>query len=184
MYNVLYVDPPWSYRNKRTGGSMTSGSAAQYPTMTLDELVALPIKNLIAKDCVLFLWVTVPMLPDGLALMQAWGFKYKTMLTWRKIMSLGMGYWFRGQTEHLLLGVRGRVKAFRMQIPNFHQCKALKHSHKPGYFRELIEQATAAMPDVRRLELFATESVQGWDTVGLEIDGVDIRKWLGEIIEG
>lgn len=106
-YKVIYADPPWSYRNKKTGGSMTSGAINQYSTMPTADICKLPIKNIAHKDSVLFLWVTVPLIEDGFKVLSAWGYKYKTMLTWRKIMSLGMGYWFRGQTEHILLGIRG-----------------------------------------------------------------------------
>jgi N6-adenosine-specific RNA methylase IME4 len=70
------------------------------------------------KDSVCFLWITVPLLPDGFKVLEAWGYKYKTMITWRKIMSLGMGFWWRGQTEHLLFGIKGKIKAFRMQEKN------------------------------------------------------------------
>ena len=101
--------------------------------------------------------------------MDEWGFKYKTMLTWRKIMSLGMGYWFRGQCEHLLLGVKGKVKAFRLQECNFIQCKAEKHSKKPEAFRQLIERATANMPTQDRIELFARQKTPGWDVWGNEV---------------
>src|SRR5690349_18054715 len=112
-YNVILADPPWSYSNKKTGGSMKSGSESKYPTMTLDELKEMNIPA--DKNSVLFLWATVPLLPEAFEVMKAWGFKYKTMITWRKIESNGMGFWWRGQTEHLLFRVRGNVKAFRMQ---------------------------------------------------------------------
>jgi N6-adenosine-specific RNA methylase IME4 len=102
--------------------------------------------------------------------MKAWGFEYKTMITWRKIMSLGMGYWFRGQCEHLLFGIRGKVKAFRLQEPNFIQTKALRHSQKPEEFRKLIERATAGMESKKRLELFARCHCDGWDVFGDEVE--------------
>lgn len=164
-YRLIYADPPWSYRNKKTGGSMKSGSIAKYPTMSLQEICELPISDISAAESVLFLWATVPLLPEAFQVMERWGFKYKTMLTWRKIMSLGMGFWFRGQTEHLLLGVKGKVKAFRIQKANFIQCKAGKHSQKPDEFRELIE-LTGLQP---RIELFARQKVDGWDVWGNEV---------------
>jgi len=130
-YNIIYADPPWTYSNKKTGANMTSGSESQYKeTMTTDEICSMPIPKITEKNSVLFLWATVPLLPDAFKVMEAWGFKYKTMLTWRKVMSLGMGFWFRGQTEHILFGVKGKVKAFRFQKSNFYQCKAGKHSQK------------------------------------------------------
>lgn len=175
-YDIIYADPPWAYRNKKTGGSMVSGAESKYPTMAIDEICVMPVKDIAAKNSVLFLWATVPLMPEAFQVMQAWGFKYKTMITWRKIMSLGMGYWFRGQCEHLLFGVRGQVKAFRLQEPNFIQAKVLDHSQKPNEFRELIERATAQMPSRNRIELFARCRSDGWDAFGNEVEGsVDLR---------
>ncbi|KKK84517.1 hypothetical protein LCGC14_2782570, partial [marine sediment metagenome] len=111
-------------------------------------------------------------LPEAFEVMKEWGYKYKTMITWRKIMSLGMGFWFRGQTEHLLLGVRGKVKAFRIQKANFIQCKAEKHSQKPKEFRDLIEM-TKLTP---KIELFARQKTKGWDVWGNEVES-DIELW-------
>lgn len=135
------------------------------------------------------MWVTVPLLPEGLKALESWGFTYKTMVTWRKVMSLGMGFWFRGQCEHLLLGTKGNVKAFRQQKVNFyqsevfeldecHQSKAGKHSQKPHYFRELINNAVkVSFPDPQKLELFARTrdgmfgdmEYEGWDVYGNQV---------------
>lgn len=176
-YNVIYADPPWSYKNKNTGGSMKSGATAKYPCMTTEEIKTLPIKSIASRDSCLFLWATVPMLPDAMQVMEAWGYKYKTMLTWRKIMSLGMGYWYRGQCEHLLFGVKGKVKAFRYQHANFIQSKAGKHSEKPEEFRALIEASTGKLPDRRMVELFARSKHDGWDAWGNEVTcDVELRQ--------
>lgn len=169
QYNVIYADPAWSYKNKNTGGSFKSGSNAKYETMSIENICNLPVEDISAKNCVLFLWGTVPLLPDAFKVMEAWSFKYKTMITWRKIMSLGMGFWFRGQCEHLLFGVKGNVKAFRLQESNFIQCKALRHSEKPPEFRALIERATKNMEQKNKIELFARETFDGWDAWGNEI---------------
>ena len=165
-YQIIYADPPWQYRNKKTGNSMKSGSASKYPTLSLEEICALNVRELAHKDSVLFLWITVPLLPDGLKVMDSWGFKYKTALFWRKIMSLGMGFWFRGQVEILLMGVRGKVKAFRIQKANILQLKVGKHSQKPVEFRELIESIGLSP----RIELFARQKIEGWDIWGNEIE--------------
>lgn len=177
-YKVIYADPPYAFRNKRTGGSMSSGSESQYPTMSLQELSLLPIHLIADKNSVCFLWASVALLPDSLSLLSAWGYHYKTSLFWRKIMSLGMGYWFRGQVEMCLLGVRGKVKAFRIQKPNFVQSKVRNHSQKPDEVRGLIDM-TGLSP---KLELFARERVEGWDAMGYDIDGLDIRVALAEKI--
>lgn len=171
-YSVIYADPPWSYRNKKTGGSMQSGAEAKYSTMTVDDICKLNVRGIAGKNSVLFLWVTVPMMEEGFQVLKAWGYKYKTMITWHKVMSLGMGYWFRGQTEHILLGVRGSVKAFRYQHPNFIQAKIENHSGKPEEFRQLIERATKGLNP--RIELFARKKVNGWDAWGNEVES-DVR---------
>jgi len=165
-YQIIYADPPWAYRNKRTGGSMNSGSESKYQTMSFEELIALPVRYLCDDKCALFLWATTPLLPEAIKLMGYWGFNYKTAIYWRKIMSLGMGFWFRGQVEVCLLGIRGKVKAFRIQKPNFIQTKVSKHSEKPEEMRQLIE-ATRLEP---RIELFARQKVEGWDCWGNEVE--------------
>jgi N6-adenosine-specific RNA methylase IME4 len=165
LYQVIYADPPWAYRNKKTGGSMISGAEAKYQTMTQQQICSMKLP--VDKNAVLFLWATVPLMREAFEVLDAWGFQYKTMITWRKIMSLGMGYWFRGQCEHLLLGVHGKVKAFRVQEPNFLQTKVLRHSEKPEEFRQLIERATIELPN--KLELFARKPSVGWDVYGNEV---------------
>ena len=165
-YRIIYADPPWEYRNKRTGGSMKSGAVAKYPVMSLGDIMALPIGGIADSSCTLFLWATVPLLPEALSVVEAWGFKYKTLVVWRKIMSLGMGFWFRGQCELCLVGIKGTVKPFRLQRANFIQAKALNHSEKPEEMRQLIE-ATGLSP---RIELFARQKVEGWDCWGNEVE--------------
>jgi N6-adenosine-specific RNA methylase IME4 len=174
-YNVIYADPPWSYSNKRTGGGMESGAEAKYLTMTNKDIMELPIKDICDRNSVCFIWVTVPLLPEGLATLKAWGFKYKTMLTWRKVMSKGLGFWFRGQCEHLILGTRGNVRAFRSQEANFYQCRVGEHSQKPHYHRALIERSVKpSFENPNMLELFARsrkglfpdDEYKGWDVYG------------------
>ena len=157
---------------------MCSGSAAKYPVMSLSDIEALPVSQVANKDGVVFLWTPVALLPDGLSVLRAWGYEYKTAVFWRKIMSLGMGYWFRGQVEVCLLGVRGKVKAFRIQKPNFIQSKVRDHSQKPDEMYDLIE-ATGLSP---KLELFACRERDDWDSIGCAIDGRDIRVALAEKI--
>jgi N6-adenosine-specific RNA methylase IME4 len=167
-YEVIYADPPWSYKSKRSGKTGISGAAAHYKTMELGDIKAMPIKDLSEKNAVLFLWAVNPMLPDAIDLMKEWGFAYKTTITWRKIMSMGMGYWWRGQCEFLLFGTRGKVKAFRMQEANILQLKVGKHSSKPHEFRQLIERATLHMPN--KLELFARSKWPNWDVFGNQVE--------------
>lgn len=165
-YKIIYADPPWPYRNKRTGGSMNSGVLSKYGTLSTDAICALPIPSIADKNSALFLWATVPMIEEAFKVLSAWGYKYKTILFWRKIMSLGMGFWYRGQVEILLLGVKGEVKAFRIQKPNFIQAKVREHSRKPDEFYELIEM-TGLEP---KIELFARRRRNGWDCWGNEVE--------------
>ena len=157
---------------------MGSGSAQKYVVLSLQDIQSLPVPNVADRNSVCFLWATTPLLPEALSVLSSWGYSYKTSLYWRKIMSLGMGFWYRGQVEQLLLGVRGGVKAFRIQKPNFVQSKAREHSQKPDEIRELVD-ACGLLP---RLELFARQRTDGWDCIGDGIDGRDIRVALTQII--
>lgn len=167
-YQVIYADPPWSYSNKKTGHTIVSGAATHYPAMTVEAIKAVPVPDLVEKNAVLFLWAVNPLLPEAFEVMDAWGFSYKTTITWKKIMSLGMGFWWRGQTEFLLFGVRGKVKAFRMQEANIISLKVGRHSEKPHEFRQLIERATLHMPG--KLEMFARSNWPGWDVFGNQVN--------------
>jgi len=163
-YGLLYADPPWKYRNNKTGGSMLP-QETHYPVMSTGDICALPISNMADKNAALFLWATVPMIEDAFIVMKSGGFRYKTMLFWRKIMSLGLGFWYRGQVEILLLGIKGNIKAFRIQKANIVQAKVREHSRKPDEFYKLIE-ATGLKP---RIELFARCKRDGWDCWGNEV---------------
>jgi N6-adenosine-specific RNA methylase IME4 len=157
------ADPPWSYRNVATGGDHQSGAAQHYPVMSTMEIMALPVHRIIAQNAVLFLWATVPLLTDAFSVMHAWYFDYKTALFWDKDR-FGLGYWFRGQVEVCLIGVRGRVKPFRLQQPNLIRERPQRHSRKPDGFWNLIESVTPAP----RVELFAREERPGWERWGNE----------------
>lgn len=166
LYQVIYADPPWEYRNKKTGGTMSSAAVQKYDTMSIDDLCMMNVPA--DKNAVLFLWATVPMLQEGLDVMRAWKFNYKTMLTWNKSNRLGLGYWFRGQTEHLLFGVRGKIPAFKSPRRNIINAGVKKHSEKPEEFRQLIENVTASLPN--KLEMFARINSPGWDVFGNQVE--------------
>lgn len=168
-YKTVLADPPWQYRNKNTGGSGISGSAAKYPTMSVEDICLLNVPHFCDRDCVLFLWGTTPLADYPLRVMDAWGFKYKTKIYWRKIMSLGMGFWFRGQVEECYIGIKGNVKAFRCQKPNFIQSKVRNHSQKPEEFFQLVEPEIEKYNLNPKIELFAREQRAGWDSWGNEV---------------
>ena len=172
-YQVILADPPWAYRNTKTGGSHTSGAVQKYPTLTPVEVAALPVSRLVQVPATLWLWATVPLLPEILPVMAAWGFTYKTALCWRKTGRLGLGSWFRGEVELLLFGIRGAVPAFRTSRSNVIEHAVCVHSKKPECFRHLIEDLT---PGQSRLELFAREpSDAEWTRTGFDSDGCDLR---------
>ena len=179
-YRVIYADPGWQYRSKKAGGSMKSGSAQHYTVSTVGEIAALPLRTLRHPEgSVLFLWTTVPMKPEGWQVFNAWGFEYKTTIYWIKddldaatgTISpgrLGMGWWFRGQVEECLVGIKGDVKAFRCQKKNYVFAKATTHSKKPEAVRRLILEATEALGGPR-IELFSRDLTAGWDHWGDEV---------------
>jgi N6-adenosine-specific RNA methylase IME4 len=160
-FGVVYADPPWKYNNR---GVPNGGVDQHYDTMTLEEIKSLDVPA--ADDSVLYLWATVTHLPEALDVLEAWGFEYKTQAMWDK-ETLGVGYWFRGQHELLLLGVRGDVSpppedARRSSV--FTQQRG-DHSEKPDTVRRHIEQAH---PDARKLEMFARDGMEEWELWGDE----------------
>lgn len=164
-YRVIYADPPWSYNDKslRFGkGKRAFGSAANwhYETMKLEDIKAVEVPA--EDDSYLFLWVTNPLIREGFQVMEAWGFEYKTMITWVK-PSIRLGYYFRGRTEHLLFGTRGKPgRLLRHDLGNVINAPITKHSQKPESVYELIEQAC----DGPYLEMFARRRRHGWDVHG------------------
>jgi len=171
QYDVIYADPAWQYRNKKTGGSHKSGAGQHYPTLSVEEICALPVRQLGRQASVCFLWVTVPMLDEGRRVLAAWGYAYKTLHVWHKTGRSGLGYWWRGEAELLLFGVRGQVKAFRMQEPNVLAHPVLRHSEKPDAFRRKVERAADKAGLADRIELFARVHPTGWDVWGHDVAG-------------
>ncbi len=170
-YNIIYADPPWKFRNEKTGGSHKSGAGQKYPVMDLKKIKALPVPEICRPDAVLFLWVPVAIAGWGLEVMDAWKFKYKTKLFWIKTDRLGLGFWFRNQVEELLFGIRGRVPAFRTRIKNYVAAPVLKHSEKPPVFRFIIKEATEKIKPRYKLEMFARTRSIGWDVYGDQVKG-------------
>lgn len=183
-FKVILADSPWEYSNKRTGGSMISGADEKYNTLSLDELCKLPVKEVSDKNSVLFLWVTTPLKYEiaQSGLVEEWGFTYKTTIYWRKIMSLGLGFNFRGQVEECWMCTRGKIKPFRTQLPNIIESKVRKHSQKPEEFFQMIEPSLDKFKLNPRLEMFSRTIRPGWYAIGNEITGNDIRVDLRKLI--
>jgi N6-adenosine-specific RNA methylase IME4 len=169
LYGVIYADPPWRFQPYSTETGMDRAADNHYPTMTLDDIKALGPPA--ADDAVLFLWATVPMLPQALDLMSAWGFTYKSNFVWVK-QTIGSGYWNRNRHELLLIGTRGKVPAPAPgeQFDSVIIVQRSEHSAKPFRAREIIEEMFPTLP---RVELFARQRWAGWGSWGNEVKEVD-----------
>lgn len=171
-YKAIYADPPWRFKHYSTKG-MGRSAQKHYDCLTLDKIKELPIDFCAAEDCVLFLWVTDPMLQEGLELIRSWGFEYKTVaFTWVKentksdSLFTGMGYWTRSNPEMCLLATRGKPSRIAKDVRQVIVSKRREHSRKPDEVYERIERLVAGP----YLELFARQSNPGWDSWGNEID--------------
>lgn len=161
-YNVIYADPPWEYKNTGVDGA----ACEQYPTMSIAEICKMPIQEKAAKDAVLFMWVTNPLLEECFPVIKAWGFEYKTNFCWRKSnRKTGVGFYVRGVHELLLICTRGSM------LPEYTPLSMLdyaarEHSRKPDEVYGLIMKM---YPKGKRLELFARHKRQQWDSWGNEV---------------
>ena len=133
-----------------------------YPVMTTEDLFKVPVKHLVEENGHMYLWITNAFILEGMLLMKHWGFVQKTMITWDK-GRIGTGWHFRGQTEHMLFGVRGSQPiAPAIRMPTIFYEKPHKHSAKPRKAYEIIERASPPP----RIELFARKRRRGWDSWG------------------
>ncbi len=173
-FRVIVADPPWSYRNAGVEGS----AAGEYPTMTTDDICAMPVSGVAHDDAVLLLWATWPCLTDAMRVIDAWGFKYVTGMPWIKVVKCqqdlwgewdirsqwGIGFWVHGVSEPILVCKRGNAKPPEQRFvgliaPN------IRHSRKPDNLHEYAE----ALPGPR-LELFARRDRPGWTVWGNEVE--------------
>jgi N6-adenosine-specific RNA methylase IME4 len=165
-YAVLYADPPWHFEvyNEESGVERAAGN--HYSTMSLDEISALPIPSLATPDAVLFMWTTAPHLQESFQVLAAWGFEYKTNAVWVKD-KIGLGYFIRGQHEHLLIATRGDMPCPlpANRPPSVINAPRREHSRKPDEAYELIERM---YPELPKLELFARQQRPGWAAWGNE----------------
>ena len=161
-YDVVYADPPWKYDFQESKCRMIEN---HYPTMKLEDIKNIEITT--SNNAVCFIWVTTPKLLEGLEVLDAWGFKYRTCLVWDKLL-IGTGYWFRGQHELLLVGVKGKMSPPKpsQRISSVFRKKRTEHSKKPLKIRSLISEW---FPNTTKLEMFARERIEGWDCYGNEL---------------
>ncbi|MGE5632204.1 MAG: MT-A70 family methyltransferase [Caulobacteraceae bacterium] len=184
-FNILYVDPPWQYHCYDKSDAAHGAATSHYPTMQFKDLISLPISDITDTNCAIFLWVTDPCLPEGLQLLDAWGFRFVTIgFYWVKLNKngspwFGLGHYTRGNPEICLLGLKGRLKRIDRAVPKLIMSQRGEHSAKPPEARDRIVRLYGDLP---RLEVFGREQTDGWMVIGDEIDGLDIRDSLKNLI--
>ncbi len=184
-YDVIYVDPPWKIKAGRPlkGYKMENGKQlfiptsnksrdTEYPSMSIDQIKSLGVAEIASPNAHLYLWVTNSHLPFAFEIIKQWGFEYSTTIVWAKNrMGGGLGGTFKINTEYLLFAKRGKLKALKTNDSTWHNVKRTyengypKHSKKPDYFYELIEQTSPG----EKIELFARNKRSGWDIWGNEL---------------
>ena len=173
-FSTILIDPPWRFDNRTGKVAPEHRRLRRYRTMSMDEIAAMPVAAHARTPSHLYLWCPNALLPDGLKIMEAWGFTYKTNLVWYKVRKdggpdgRGVGFYFRNVTELLLFGIKGSLRTLppgRRQI-NLLQTRKQEHSRKPAEIYSIIEQCSPGP----YLELFARERVPGWTCWGDEVD--------------
>ncbi len=169
-YNILYLDPPWKYRQKNLHGA----AEHHYNTLSVEEICNLNIDEVAADDCTLFMWTTFPQLPEALKVIKAWGFQYKTVaFVWVKQNKskngwfFGLGFWTRGNAEICLLATKGKPRRKSNKVHQLIISPIEEHSKKPSITRDKIVEL---MGDLPRLEVFARQISPGWDVWGNEVE--------------
>lgn len=181
-FATILADPPWRFQNSTGKVAPEHKRLARYPTMTLDDICALPVEGVSADTAHLYLWVPNALLPDGLQVMKEWGFTYKSNLIWHKIRKdggsdgRGVGFYFRNVTEVILFGVRGKnartLAAGRRQV-NMIETRKREHSRKPDEQYELIEACSPGP----YLEMFARGERKKWEVWGNQADANYAPDW-------
>lgn len=172
-FSTILADPPWRFQNRTGKIAPEHKRLTRYETMSTDEICALPVKEIVQDRAHLYLWVPNALIPDGIRVLEAWGFRYKTNLVWHKVRKdggsdgRGVGFYFRNVTELLLFAVRGSnirtLTRGRSQV-NLMASRKREHSRKPDEQYDIIESCSAG-PYV---ELFARGRQNGWTTWGFE----------------
>lgn len=190
-YDIILADPSWNFK---TWSAKGEGRSPKYKRMSLDDIKNLPVSNIAAKDSVLFLWATYPMLPHAIETMESWGFTFKTVaFTWVKLLKhwkgrdfnnvwhMGNGYYTRANPEIVLLGTKGKpLKRISKSVRNLVVSPISKHSAKPEEVQDRIEQLFGKNHNM--LELFARRDRRNWTCIGLELN-MTIEDFLQEGIK-
>ncbi len=181
-FSTILADPPWRFQNKTGKVAPEHRRLSRYDTMTLEDIKALPVARVAAEPAHLYLWVPNALLPEGLEVLSAWGFKYKSNIVWHKIRKdggsdgRGVGFYFRNVTELILFGVRGKnartLPPGRTQV-NYLATRKREHSRKPDEQYDLIESCSPGP----YLELFARGSRKNWTVWGNQADETYRPTW-------
>ncbi|MFA5924691.1 MAG: MT-A70 family methyltransferase [Methylococcaceae bacterium] len=181
-FQTILADPPWQFQNRTGKMAPEHKRLSRYSTMKLDDIMSLPVGALADDTAHLYLWVPNALLPEGLKVMEAWGFKYKSNVVWHKIRKdggpdgRGVGFYFRNVTELLLFGVRGKnartLAPGRRQV-NFLATRKREHSRKPDEMYNIIESCSPGP----YLELFARGTRENWLVWGNEADESYYPTW-------
>jgi N6-adenosine-specific RNA methylase IME4/ParB-like chromosome segregation protein Spo0J len=162
-FATIVIDPPWDWGDENDVDQL-GRARPTYQTMSIHQLMDLPIKDIADDDCHIYLWITNRSLPKGFTLLDVWGFRYITCLTWCK-PSIGMGNYFRGSTEQVLFGVRGSQPLNRKDVGTwFSAPRGSEHSSKPDEFYKLIESCSPGP----RADVFSRKQRDGWIVLGAE----------------
>lgn len=181
-FRTILADPPWQFQNRTGKMAPEHKRLNRYGTMDLDEILSLPVRALAEDTAHLYLWVPNALLPEGLRVMEAWGFKYKSNVVWHKIRKdggpdgRGVGFYFRNVTELVLFGVRGKnartLAPGRRQV-NFLATQKREHSRKPDEMYKIIESCSPGP----YLELFARGKRPKWSVWGNQADDTYFPSW-------
>ena len=183
-YATILADPPWRFSNRTGKMAPEHRRLSRYGTLTLEEILALPVAEAAEARAHLYLWVPNALILEGLDVMRRWGFTYKTNLVWHKVRKdggpdgRGVGFYFRNVTELVLFGVRGSMRTLapgRRQV-NFLKTQKREHSRKPDEFYEIIERCSPGP----YLEMFARSARPGWTSWGNEVEALSAAGTAGQ----
>jgi N6-adenosine-specific RNA methylase IME4 len=178
-YKTILADPPWRFTNRTGKVAPEHKRLNRYDTLSLEEIMEIPVSLAAAEDSHLYLWVPNALLPEGLEVMKAWGFQYKSNLIWHKVRKdggpdgRGVGFYFRNTTEIILFGIGGRMRTLqpgRSQV-NIIRSQKQEHSRKPDELYEIIENCSPGP----FLEVFARGKRTGWDVFGNQSEEYNIE---------
>ena len=173
-YNIIYSDPAWTFKYYSKKGEEKKSAQKEYSCMDINDIYNLPVQDIADENCILFIWVTYPLLKEGLETIEKWGFKYKTCaFSWVKKNKKAdsffwcLGHWTRSNNEICLLATKGKPKRVSKSVHQIIFDPIREHSRKPDIARTRIVELCGSLP---RIELFARQKVDGWDSWGDQVE--------------